>query len=40
MTPDGELTEFAIPYKGPQQPNPWGVATGKDGNIWFTMQGT
>ena len=39
MTPAGEMKEFPIPYTGPQQPKPWGVAAGKDGHIWFTVNG-
>jgi virginiamycin B lyase len=33
MTPDGDLTEFALPAAG----LPMGIAAGPDGNIWVTV---
>ena len=33
MTPQGELTEFALPVDG----TPIGIAAGADGNVWVTV---
>lgn len=37
MTPDGRVTEFAIPS---QTGSPINIAVGPDRNIWFTKQNT
>jgi len=38
ITPDGQITEFTIPEQAPPDfvANPAGIASGPDGNIWFT----
>jgi hypothetical protein len=33
ITPAGAITEFPIPTSAA---NPWGIAAGPDGNLWFT----
>ena len=33
MTPQGELSEFALPAAG----TPMGIAAGSDGNLWVTI---
>jgi len=33
ITTSGDITEYAVPTANSQ---PWGIATGSDGNIWFT----
>jgi virginiamycin B lyase len=35
ITPSGEITEFAIPSGG----DPYAIAAGPDGNLWFTEPG-
>jgi hypothetical protein len=37
ITPDGEVTEFAVPTTAAGPAN--GILTGPDGNIWFTEEG-
>jgi virginiamycin B lyase len=32
IAPDGAISEYPVPYPG----RPWGIATGTDGNVWFT----
>jgi streptogramin lyase len=36
ITPDGHITEYALPSPGSQ---PLGIVTGADGNLWFTEAG-
>lgn len=33
ITTSGDITEYAVPTANSQ---PWGIATGSDGNMWFT----
>jgi virginiamycin B lyase len=39
ITTAGVLTAFPLPLGGSQGPRPWGIATGSDGNVWFTEAG-
>jgi virginiamycin B lyase len=34
--PNGAISEYPLPSPG----RPWGIATGPDGNVWFTDQAT
>ncbi|MGH9280237.1 MAG: virginiamycin B lyase family protein [Acidimicrobiales bacterium] len=37
ITPDGTITEFALPSRSSMHANPTGIVTGPDGAIWFTQ---
>jgi streptogramin lyase len=37
ITPDGAITEFALPSRNTMHANPGGIVAGSDGGVWFTQ---
>ena len=37
ITPDGVITEFALPSRGTMHAHPTGIVSGSDGAVWFTQ---